>query len=485
MVTIYDSPGLQGLQSLQDAKYSESVEKRYLNDLKRTYKEVDLNLYCIRMNDIMQPSEDDAIKKLSKAIGKKEFWKKTMFVLTFANEVTPSKQSTSKNTSDYFKERMSKWEKCLQATIRKMEDEVAENILIVSAGSSDDQAANWLRELWFRLSEPIYDEKFNGYPEGNVCLRILVSGRTGAGKSALVNSIVGKCVAKESDGPCRATTKMTKYEMKLGDFKMNICRSFGVQDSDTNPCHLKMDIGSEYCASTKPSNAFGVQKWQETLFTLIFAKARWQETLFTLIFAKEDTPLEQRTSENIDKQMSEWEAHLQNTLKDERGITKKAAINVTIIPAYCSVKPAANDYWLSELWFKLLQPILPKTNSGWEATMIDCLQKRGKDGLHILVIGKSGTGKSALVNNMIGKKVAKEGDPPHAETTEVTEYVRLGNHIYDSPGLQDGADIDEGLKDKYKDVDLILYCIKMNDRIHADDEDAIKKLSRAFRKDGF
>ena len=114
--------------------------------------------------------------------------------------------------------------------------------------------------------------------------------------------------------------------------------------------------------------------------------------------------------------------------------------------------------------------------------------------LRILVTGKTGVGKSALVNGIVGKYVAKEGDTLDPETSKVMEYrtkIRdVEVVIYDSPGLQDGTlREDEYLKDveeKSKNVDLILYCTKMTDeRITKGDKDAVSKLSNAFGKDKF
>ena len=65
------------------------------------------------------------------------------------------------------------------------------------------------REDWF-------DEVRRQLSERQDSLCILVMGRAGTGKSALVNSIVGEYVAIEGDSPSRETTRVSKHERKFG-----------------------------------------------------------------------------------------------------------------------------------------------------------------------------------------------------------------------------------------------------------------------------
>ena len=91
--------------------------------------------------------------------------------------------------------------------------------------------------------------------------------------------------------------------------------------------------------------------------------------------------------------------------------------------------------------------------------------------LSIFVSGKTGGGKSALVNNLVGEKVAEEGAEPDPMTTEVTCYKRNINSIdlkvWDSPGLQDGTDNESryltDIQTNCADVDLFLFCINISD----------------------
>ena len=111
--------------------------------------------------------------------------------------------------------------------------------------------------------------------------------------------------------------------------------------------------------------------------------------------------------------------------------------------------------------------------------------------LKILVTGKTGQGKSTLINGILGAEVAKEGARATRCTTEVAEYsVTIQDvpvTVFDSPGLQDRTENEEhyiqSMREKCKELSLILYCTKMiNPRLTDDDKHAMKKLTEAFRE---
>ena len=109
------------------------------------------------------------------------------------------------------------------------------------------------------------------------------------------------------------------------------------------------------------------------------------------------------------------------------------------------------------------------------------------------MIGKTRVGKSAIINAIAGKKIAREGQNTKDINREVARYDFIIGDVkyvvWEAPGLQDTSEDDSAVIAKLKNVlktensqiNLVIYCTLMNrERFDQSEVDAIHNLTEAF-----
>ena len=115
-----------------------------------------------------------------------------------------------------------------------------------------------------------------------------------------------------------------------------------------------------------------------------------------------------------------------------------------------------------------------------------------KPSVKLLVIGQTGSGKSTLINTLLGRYIASVGDELEPETETVSVYKEEINDVSvtacDTPGLRDASGKEKNYMNKINsscdNPDLVLFCLRMDTtRWQDDDTEAIKIVTEHLGKD--
>ena len=138
-VTVWDSPEYE----------AGSKAMNYLNELTNENHMVDLVICTIKVDDTrIRPEDTDLIKKFSKTFSR-NMWRRTIFVLTFANKITfLNEDQTMHQRSDHIRKKLQEWENKIRELLveENVPNALLEELRFIPAGHKSEPQLfkNWM-----------------------------------------------------------------------------------------------------------------------------------------------------------------------------------------------------------------------------------------------------------------------------------------------------------------------------------------------------
>ena len=287
---------------------------------------------------------------------------------------------------------------------------------------------------------------------------ILVTGKTGTGKSTLINGIVGREVAKQGDCLDPETCEVAAHSLSEGEITVNVYDSPGLQDGTNKEAMYLADMKGKcsdvdlvvYCIrmSEDRVTADCPDVKAMRLLTQTFGEEFWKNAIFMLTFANDilddaelesDDPKEQQ--QYFNKQLEDWESLLRDRLQTNVGLPKELVQDIIIVPAGHCNQPQLPDagstegesHWLSRIWLKALSATKPRAQLALIKLNIHRIRTNQKDYKHDGDIEGELVSKHRLIFTQQGADFGKQlGVPNGVLVGEVAGFISGLNSFVDS-----------------------------------------------------
>ncbi len=241
-----------------------------------------------------------------------------------------------------------------------------------------------------KLSSEVKDKLSLTKLEAVLCtgksIDVLICGKTGSGKSTLVNGMMGvnvmdpdKEAENEGYGLSPCTSKVTSYKATKDKIDITVWDTPGLMDGTENENSYLQDIQTTCpslhlklfcidCSQTRfVRGGNNVDFIVMKMFTDAFGPNFWSNTVIVLTMANNVTAFKPKwKSLSSDEMRNKYKQHMedfsnlvQTILKDDLELPEELVSKIKIVPAgYYSEKHLLDrDYWLSNFFFECLDAL--------------------------------------------------------------------------------------------------------------------------------